>query len=547
VKARGFVHRSGPLRRFAERRAAKLEVLLARSGGAGNAYELSARAVARALEGAALFVPLGAALGALVWWPLVAVAALPVALLFYPEVKLRDRAAQRREGVERELPFFSVLVNVLGGAGVPLHSILDSVVGAGIFERMEREALIVRRDIRIFGMNPNDSLERLASKHPSRKFGDFLNGYTSKVRSGGDIPAYLAGESGSLLRELEETWNRYSARVGIVGSLMITLFGVLPLLLLVVGAFSVGYSVMGLLLYTGVGVPVFTVLMVVLAGRMQPAGETPVSGKAARSLLFSAPALLLEAFLGEAWVGAAVLLFAFFTLYGLSVREQLAEIREVERSLPGFTKDMMEFKRQEYDLGRAIEYVASSNRYYPAFDRLLSTVAGRVRVGVPLDEVKAETKSTLAKMVFFLLGEMERSGGGTVDTMFHLSSYTGRIVEMKRATRAEMRPYMALAYASPVLMAGGVGFVGEVIRSFGRAARPGLTVLHVSGTPIGAAYPLMGQISALLIVVSAAALGLIGAKMTDFTVRSTLKSSVNIVVAAGALAAMAALGLSVQF
>jgi flagellar protein FlaJ len=533
----------GVLRELARRRSERFASLLARSGRIGNPSSISTRALATTLAAAAVLIPAGIILGALLWVPLYSFAALPLAFYFYPELSLRDGCSERKEGVEKELPLFSVLVNVLGSAGVSLYAILDSVVGTGVFEFVEREALLVRRDVRVFGINPNDSLERLASNHPSRKFGDFLNGYTSKVRSGGDLPSYLAGESGSLLREMEEDWARYSARVGVIGSMMVTLFGVVPMLLLVVGAFSLGTSMVGLLLYTGIGVPGFTVLLVFLAGRMQPVGEAPLEGRAARSLLLSVPALALGLLSGQAWVGAASMLLTFFVVYGVSVREQISTLRATENALPRFAKDMMEFKRQEYDLSRAVLSTAANNKYSPSFDLLLSRVAAKVRAGVPLDEVAVESKSVLARMVFFLLGQMSRSGGGSVETLFHLSSHTGRMVEMKRNSRAEMRPYLILSYVSPVMLAFGVTFVGGVVRSFSRGASTGLGALHVPGPEVGAASPLMGQVSGLLIVVSAAALGLIGAKMTDFTVRNTLKSSVNILIAVAALAVIAALNL----
>jgi pilus assembly protein TadC len=343
---------------------------------------------------------------------------------------------------------------------------------------------------------------------------------------------------------LEEDWARYSARAGVVGSMMVTLFGVVPMLLLVVGAFSLGTSMVGLLLYTGVGVPMFTVFLVTLAGRMQPVGEARLEGRALKSAVLSIPALAIGLVSGEAWVGVAAMLLAFFIVYGISVRDQIRTLRETEDALPNFAKDLMEFKRQEYDLSRAVLNMSANNRYTPSFDSLLSKVASKIRAGVPMDEVKVGSKSSLAKMVFFLLGQMSRSGGGSVETLFHLSAHTGRLVEMKRSTRAEMRPYLILSYASPVMLAFGVTFVGGVVRSFGKNAGAGLGALQVPGSQVGAASPLLGQAAGLLIVVSSAALGLIGAKMTDFTVRNTLKSSVNLIVAVAALAGIAALNLT---
>ncbi len=544
-RAAWLASRSGLLRRASERKAAGMPMLLARAGVVGNPSRIATRAVAQAFVVALVALPAAVGLALFVSGPLLLLGLAPLPVYFWPDLRLRDAASQRREGVEKELPLFSVLVNILGGAGVPLYPVLESVTGTGIFESIEREALAVRRDVKILGMNPNDALERLASRHPSRKFSEFINGYTSKVRSGGDVPAYLSSESGSFLREVEETWRRYTEKVGIVGTIMITLFGVIPLLLLVVGAFSLGYSSLGLLVYVGLGIPLFTVMTIALAGRMQPAGEGPLSGKALPSLALSVPAALVGVETGEAWAGAAAAMLVFFVAYGVSVRARLASMREVEEALPAFTKDMMEYKRQDYDLGKALLNASASNRYGPALDAVLARIAAGVRAGVPLDELKPVTDSRLTRMVFFLIGQMSRSGGGSVETMFQISSYAGRAVEMKRAARAEMRPYVVLSYASPLMLAFAVAFVGGILRAFARSASSGLTTLHIGGLQAGAASPLLGQASSLLIVVTAGALGLVGTKMTDFTVKNTLKPSLNVAVAVAAIEVLALLNLGI--
>lgn len=519
-------------------RSRRLAKLLRRSGLIGNSVVLAGESVSRAIKTSVIAVPFAMASSLLISPWLLCAAAMPAFFLLAPELNLRDRVAQRKEGVERELPFFTVLVSVLGGAGVPLYSIFNNLTTGDVFSAMKREALLVRRDVTIFGMNPNDSFERLASNHPSEKFEGFLLGYTSKVRSGGDVSAYLASESGSLLRELEDTWARYVARVGIIGSIMITVFGVVPLLLMVLGVFSPGFSLVGILFFTGVGVPVVTVGLLYMAGTMQPVREEPIQGKAARSLLLALPCAAAGLLAGEAWVAAASMLFVFFVFYGLSVREQLAETKDVEAGLSRFLKDLLEYKRQEYDLTRAVIAIEANGGYNRRFARVLARVATKLRAGVPLDEVKLESRSRLGRLAFLLLGEMSRSGGGTVDTVYQVSNFADRLGQMRRNAMAEMKPYLILSYVSPLLLAFGVTFVGGVLSSFGSRVGPGFSSLHLNGIQVGALPPGISQVSDLLIVVSAASLGLVGSKMTDFTVRSTLRASVNVALAVAAVGVM---------
>ena len=531
-----------PFERLLRRRAATFSLLLKRSGRVGSPASMAERSVKGSLVAASLALPVSILLSVLVfpWFMFGALAPLAPAMM--PELRLRDSVAQRREGVERELPFFAMLASILGSAGVPLYSVLRDIAGGDVFEWVGKEAKMVKRDVEILGMNPNEAFERLASVHPSKRFAEFLLGYTSKARSGGDVPFYLVGESGSLLGDLQEGWGRYVARVGIIGSMMITVFGVVPLLLMVVGVFSPGVSVVGLVLFTGLGVPTFTIVLLQMAGRMQPMREEAVSGKAGLALLAALPGALMGLTAGPAWAGVAISLLAFFTVYGFSVRKELAEVRGVDQGVARFLQDLLEYKRQEYDLARAVVAIEANGRYNPHFSRVLSRVAGRLRAGVPLDEVKVECKGKLGKLTFLILGQMSRSGGGTVDTVYQMSTFAGKMTTMRQNASAEMKPYLALSYVSPLLLAFGVTFVEQVLSSFRGRGATGVPLLHLSGFSLGSLPPGLSQVSDLLIVVSAASLGLIGAKMTDLTVRNTLRASVNIALAVVAVLAMAAVG-----
>jgi flagellar protein FlaJ len=542
VGGAGSLTRRGVVWKLAQRRAGRFSELLRRSGEVGNPLALAGESVSRAVAGGAAAVPLSVA-GWLLASPWLLLGCLvPVALYFAPELKLMDEVARRKEGVERELPFFSVLVGVLGGAGVPLFSVFSSLAESDVFPQMRREARLVRRDVTIFGMNPNESFERLASNHPSKRFGEFLLGYTSKVRSGGDVPGYLSAESRDLLRELEESWVRYVARVGIIGSMMVTVFGVVPLLLMVVGVFSPGFSIVGLAGFTGVGVPLFTLALLFMAGRLQPAGEEEPRGRAARAFALAVPGAVAGAVAGVAWAAAAAFLLVFFLAYGASVRVQLSESRAMEDGVSRFLKDLLEYKRQDYDISRAIVALEAQGGYDPRFSRVLARVASRLKAGVPLDEVKVKCGSRVGDLTFLLLGEMSRSGGGTVDTVFQVSSFAERMIQMRKGAAAEMKPYLVLSYLSPLLLAFGVTFVSAILSSFSSTLRPGVEGLRLAGVQAGAVPPGLSEVSDLLIVVSAASLGLIGAKITDFTVRNTLRASVNVGLAVAAVSVMTAVG-----
>lgn len=564
-----FITSKNRLKKLAEYRAARFSLLLSKSGKIGNPYILAAKSTFHTITATVIIIPIAivtiflllfsgsvlsilpfpraVAFTLLVGVPLFLTVFIPALFYIYPEMKLRDEINQRKEGVAKELSLFLILVTVLGSAGMSLYDIFTGIIDTMIFAAIRKEALLIKRDVTVFGMNPNESFERLASYHPMKKFSSFLYGYTAKVRSGGDIPTYLMGESSSILRELEERWARYVSQVGIIGSMMLTVFGIIPFLLLILGVFSPSGSIIGLTSYIVIGIPVFTILLVFMAGRMQPMGEEPIMGAPKKSLLLSLPGLGIGLLTGELWLGIASMFFLFFTIYGYSVMKQRREINEIDEALPEFMKDVIEFKRQEYDLNRAIIQIATHNRYTPFFDRILSRMATQLKMGTPLDEVTVDPRTRLGRMTFFVLGKMIRSGGGTVDTVYQITSYITKVIEMKKSTLAEMRPYIILSYSFPVLLALGVALIRGILTTFSTRIQPGLSVIHLSTISIGALPPQLSQISNIMIVVSAAALGIIGAKITDFTVKNTLKASVNIFIAIITIYTLSAINLASLF
>jgi hypothetical protein len=107
---------------------------------------------------------------------------------------------------------------------------------------------------------------------------------------------------------------------------------------------------------------------------------------------------------------------------------------------------------------------------------------------------------------------------------------------MKKSAAAEIRPYQILAYISPLLLSFGIAFVGSVLSRLNRSAGPAIAGLGVNMAQGSASQFPLGQISDFLIIVSAAALGLVSAKISDFTAKNTLKASVNVALAIAAIA-----------
>jgi flagellar protein FlaJ len=101
------------------------------------------------------------------------------------------KASDRKSGVENELPFFMAYASTMAKGGVSLEKIIERVSTLKVFKAMKEECLRVMTYVKLFGYDPISALERVSILHPSTKFRDLMLGYTTTLRSGGDVTHYM--------------------------------------------------------------------------------------------------------------------------------------------------------------------------------------------------------------------------------------------------------------------------------------------------------------------------------------------------------------------
>lgn len=545
--ATAFVSRRPRLRVMAEERAEGFKRFLLLSGSVGNPYVMAAKAMAYSVIGAAVSIPAAVALAVFVHPAFMLGIAVPGVVYLLPVIELKDRADTRRTGCEKELPFFAMVAGILNDVGVPLHEAFQSVIGRGIFPTLEKEALLLARNIKMLGMYPVQALEVLSKNHPSRAVSVFINGYTSKARSGGDISLYLRSKGEEMLRMMGILWENYGGRVGDLGSVSLSVIVILPILVLMMSVFMSSNSLVMMYVFTFIVLPSFTIIIYYMAVRLQPKVYDRIGGNARTSLVLAFVGASTSP-LGQPWLTAASMIFLFSTLYGYTILQQRREIKEDEEALVPFLSDLTDYKKQEYDINKALVLAAKENRYSPHFDGMLREVAAQVNLNRTLGEVEVRSRSWLTRMVFYILSQTASTGGGTPETLDALTSHIAKVMEAKVRARLAMRPFMMIAYMAPVFLSLGTAFATSVLQSFASSMHPVVSEIPKSlNFNFGTVPPELTQLASIFIVLASASLGLVAAKSVDFTVKNTLRISVNVLVAIGATLVLSTFNLSGLF
>ncbi|MEM4066247.1 MAG: type II secretion system F family protein, partial [Candidatus Micrarchaeaceae archaeon] len=164
--------------------------------------------------------------------PLIALSVPLFVVFIIPSVSLKSTAGDRKRAIEDELPFFTLYVSTLADAGISLYDAMKRLIGRGVFQYVERDAVYLERSVEFMGQDQLSAVDMVARSHPSKSMRDLLYGYSSELRSGGDIANYFTERAESLLNWLEFRFSKYGDSVSDLGEMMTAMFFIFPTLVI---------------------------------------------------------------------------------------------------------------------------------------------------------------------------------------------------------------------------------------------------------------------------------------------------------------------------
>ncbi len=458
---------------------------------------------------------------------------IPTVLLLFPIVYLSSRRGDRRRRVEDELPWFALYASVMQSAGLSLYESFKRLIGKGILPAIENEAAIIERNVKMLGMDQVNAIEALARHHPSRRFSEFLYSYTTILRTGGDLVSYLEGRVREYLELLKFRLKRYAERSVDLGEILISMFFILTSIVVSLVLVAGDIALTAIRMYNYIAIPVVTVVMYSVINTVQPGLRDRYQVSHAVPAITTPLTTSIAVLLGwEPWLIIASFVVGLAGGYGFQYYLQQRIISAQEKALQDFLRDIAEYRKIGLPVSRAILAVSEKRRYNTYFDEILSYVALQVKMNRRLNEVHIPTGSWLLRIVFFILGEIEATGGGTIKVLEELVNFIQEYNIARNEMRGMLRLYELLAYTTPVMLVLTVSLVTGLSTGFttGLPANngPGLSQLFpVENVRIDPG--LLNEIKTSTLLASLA-LAVLTSKTIDYTVRNTLRAVIVIVI-----------------
>jgi len=136
----------------------------------------------------------------------------------YPKFLIRDKA----RSIDRTLPFAGIYLSTIASSRLPPHRIFEIFSKFKEYGEISYEAKRIVADMRIFGLNVYDSLEKAIDRTPSKELRDLFWTILSTLKAGGDLHAYLSEKSKSFLSDYRRSLDEFSHQLSIYLEIYLT-------------------------------------------------------------------------------------------------------------------------------------------------------------------------------------------------------------------------------------------------------------------------------------------------------------------------------------
>ncbi|MCS7140516.1 MAG: type II secretion system F family protein [Candidatus Nezhaarchaeota archaeon] len=410
-----------------------------------------------------------------------------------PSIKAQDRAAK----LDMEAPFMAAYVSVMATGGLSPYSSLRRLGKCELLPHTSKVAREIELDVQLKGMAPIAAMERSAERVPSREYRDFLMGYISTLRAGGDVIHYLLTRTETMFRDLAAKIRIFGERAAIllesyVAVLILGTLGISVLYLVSIafqGIWQLGFTVGNFLLYSYILVPVISVIFIYLSEMssfQEPVYETAPYKVFAASLpimIFLMLITILPYLMPELSLMPLIREFKNFLSHlrallnlerglepaiGMSLVLILGTIpsaiahsyysrrrgSKIVKEVTNFLRDLTEVRKTGASPEACITQLSS--RPYGVFSKYLSVVARQIRWGQPIrviyESLKRKISSWLALINLYLLVDAIEVGGGSPETLETLTRFGEMQASLEKEKMAALRPLIIMPYMGAAIM-----------------------------------------------------------------------------------------------
>jgi len=416
----------------------------------------------------------------------------------------RDESAE----INRELPFAALLFTLLAASGVAIYDSWKKLCGIDLLPNFQREAKEIIRQVEVLGYDPLTVMHKRAEKTKSKAYREFLLGYVSSVRSGGNLVNYLKSKLRSIFDNQSAASIRSIERLGTLVEayavmLIVTLCSYI--LFIVFSSTSVlepmkmsgspGISTPLVVFLIFLVTPLISLIFMVIAHRERKSNlvglKKPyhaaiipiITTLNFTTLIILAPQL---AFLKSPQVFPLVVTVCLLTISvpAAMIYIKIAKINsDAENAMPSFLRDVTEARKTGLSPEKSIVH-ATRRTGYGKFSETLTLIRSQMEWGVSLRKIFENLKQKLQTwpvlVNFLILVETIKIGGGSSTALDILTEYSEKQKDVESNKKSLLKPYVILAFIWSVLIALTTTMVALTVFALAQISLPGSTAMPLA-------------------------------------------------------------------
>ena len=131
------------------------------------------------------------------WIPIIIPIITFFSMYIYPSLE-KSSAGHK---IDRELPFAAISMSAISGSMLDPSDIFEIMISTNDYPYLEKEFIKILNELNILGYDLINALKRAAMNSPSKKLAELLNGMSTTINSGGDLPDFFEKRAQTLLFE----------------------------------------------------------------------------------------------------------------------------------------------------------------------------------------------------------------------------------------------------------------------------------------------------------------------------------------------------------
>ncbi len=147
-----------------------------------------------------------------------------------------SRANTRARNINRHIGSAMSFISALASADVNIDVIFSELAKQPIYGEIQKEAEWITRDTMLLGVDILTAIRNAASRTPSNKFQDFLQGVVTTATSGGHLKPYFLAKAEQFEKEDKLNTKRDMETLGLFAETFVTVVVAFPLFLVVIMA-----------------------------------------------------------------------------------------------------------------------------------------------------------------------------------------------------------------------------------------------------------------------------------------------------------------------